>query len=149
MRRRRTIILLATVVAIPACAFLLAWRIANRPVMLYGRVVDASGQPVPNAEVSAVITGRPVIPPFPALWATDRIASETVTATTDDQGRFVIRGHGKSISLGHVTPAGEDTCTFERFYRFDGTSPFRADPVTPEIFRLQPAPAKVHVQHGT
>jgi hypothetical protein len=111
-RRRLThlIVLIAVVVAalvgVPYACDVVA---GNSRIRIYGRVTDDEGHPIEGvtitAEISANRRGS-----VPVMWA-DNSYRFTLTAETDREGRFVVKGMGTYLRImdikrqGYILPA--------------------------------------------
>jgi hypothetical protein len=107
MRRKRwllggivlvTVILLAVLLGIPSVRHLRARFNGNYPISFYGRVVDASGNPIAGVAVDfqIIYADRP---PHPGMFGRQELIRK-LTTSSDANGNFQVKDEmGYSISI--------------------------------------------------
>jgi hypothetical protein len=75
-------------------------KILTTPITFYGKVVDQDGKPIPGVKVPASMA---TFAEAPLMFFT---GSKNYKTTTDQDGRFVFNGAGKSILIGILKKDG-------------------------------------------
>src|SRR5579862_2223078 len=102
----KIIVSIFLIVAVAYIAFLVAAS-GNLQIVFYGRVVDAVGEPVPNAVVSAKVTRRKIFC-FGSAFSEKNFYSYTIVRHTDQSGNFsIVDERGTSLyidTINHPRP---------------------------------------------
>jgi hypothetical protein len=108
---------------------------ANRPIDFFGQVIDQNGNPIPEVEVTLAVRYTKEIGPVNIADTFDH-----PVLATDRNGLFSLHGaKGAMLSVASLKKEGYESSekSLRRsFWYWAEPNPYRADPTSPEVFRM-------------